>query len=153
MERNSETRWRQIRRDPAWRVHGSTNKLCQIVTMKMSNRKEKARLRAVRRLRLLLRRRFRITKRGRVTKATSEAKSLSCDEIRAHVLMLLDHSGDSLERPVNFLAADDERRGDANHAIMSFLAQNSFFFQSFAVGACRAVKFDADPQALAANFF
>jgi hypothetical protein len=52
-----------MRRDPAFAVHGSTNKLCQIVIMKMSNRNEKARLMAVMRLRRLLRRRFRTTKR------------------------------------------------------------------------------------------
>jgi hypothetical protein len=43
-----------MRRDPAFAVHGSTNKLCQIVIMKMSNRNENARLMAVRRLRRLL---------------------------------------------------------------------------------------------------
>jgi hypothetical protein len=54
-----------------------------------------------------------------------------------------------LKGPMNFVTADNERRCDANHAVMRFLAQDSLLFESFAVRARRAVKFNADPQASA----
>ena len=65
--------------------------------------------------------------------------------------MFLDHFRDALKGPINLLTGDNERWRDANHAVMRLLAQDSFFFQRFAIGTRCAVEFDADPHAPAAN--
>src|ERR1700687_755957 len=80
------------------------------------------------------------------------------NEISAHAVdslpsTPLNHFRDSLKGPVNLLTADDERGCDADHPVMRFLAQDSFFLQSLAVGARRAAEFNADPQASAADLF
>src|SRR5450631_1058000 len=64
---------------------------------------------------------------------------------------LLNHLPDTLEGPVNFFTLNDQRRRDPNYTVVGFFAQDSFFFQRFAVGPCRTVKLDSDPQPLAAD--
>src|SRR5690348_2152195 len=59
---------------------------------------------------------------------------------------------DAVEGPVNLLAGDDQRRGDADHAIVRLLAEDALLLQRLAIGARRAVHLDADPQAPAADF-
>src|SRR5664279_3324685 len=58
---------------------------------------------------------------------------------------LLNHLPDALEGPVNFLTLNDQRRRNPNYTVVGFFAQDSLFFQRFAVGPSRTVKLDPDP--------
>src|SRR5271165_111814 len=68
-------------------------------------------------------------------------------------VLLLNHLSDALERPVDFVARDGERRSDTQNLVVSLLAQNALVFERLAVGSRGAVQFDSDPQSPAANFF
>ena len=77
-----------------------------------------------------------------------------CDDITGSALLpLLHHLLYPLKRPVNLIARDGQRRGNADYVVVRFFAEHAFFFQRFAVGTRGAMQFDADPQAAAADFF
>ncbi len=69
------------------------------------------------------------------------------------MLLLLNHLLDPLERPIDLLARDRQRRSDANHVIMRLLAEDAEFLERFAVRTRLARQLNADPQTDAANFF
>src|ERR1017187_97916 len=65
---------------------------------------------------------------------------------------LCQHLGNLIERPVDLLLGNDQRRGDADHHLVCFLAQHTELLQGFAEGTRFGVQLDANPQPLAANF-
>src|SRR6185437_713991 len=68
------------------------------------------------------------------------------------LLLFFNHLADAVKSPVNLLAGNDQRRRDADNAIVRLLAENSLLFQRLAIGPCRAVHLDADPEPSATNF-
>ena len=55
------------------------------------------------------------------------------------------HLADTIERPIDLVARDSQGRGDADHAIVSFLAQYALILERFAVGPRGGVQLDSDP--------
>jgi hypothetical protein len=69
---------------------------------------------------------------------------MDCDGERAP-LAAFQHLADTIERPIDLVAGNGQRRGDADHAIVCFLAEYALILERFAVGPCRAVQLDSYP--------
>ena len=65
---------------------------------------------------------------------------------------LAKHGGKLIDGPVQVFGAHDQRRGDAQHEVVGFFAQDASLGERFAKWPRRAIQFNSDQQSASANF-